>query len=61
MKRKNKLEIKISNDSSFVLLIFGISKFQNIGRSTFGCSKDRPLPKAHDMRYQLLHRVTKHD
>ena len=41
-----KIKIKLENEKielSFVLLIFEISKFQNIGRSTFGCSKCLPL------------------
>ena len=32
-------EIKLSNNSSFVILIFLILKFRNIGRSTFRHSK----------------------
>ena len=32
-------EIKLSNNSSFVILIFVILKFRNIGRSTFRRSK----------------------
>ena len=31
--------IKLSNNSSFAILIFVISKFRNIGRSTFEHSK----------------------
>ena len=31
--------IKLSHNSSFVMLIFEILKFRNIGRSTFRCSK----------------------
>ena len=37
-------KIKLSNSSSFVILIFVILKFRNIGRSTFRRSKFRPPP-----------------
>ena len=39
IKNKINSKIKKSNDSSFVILRFEISKFSNIGRSTFGSSK----------------------
>ena len=35
-------KIKLSNNSSFVILIFAILKFRNIGRSTFPRSKFWP-------------------
>ena len=38
-KCKNKFKIKKSNNSTFLLLVFGILKFQNIGRFTLGCFK----------------------
>ena len=38
-KWKNKLEIKISNNSFFVILIFEILEFRNVGHSSFGRSK----------------------
>ena len=37
-------KIKLSNNWSFVILIFVILKFWNIGRSTFRRSKFWPLP-----------------
>ena len=37
-------KIKLWNNSSFVILIFVILKFQNIGRSTFRRSKFWPPP-----------------
>ena len=37
-------KIKLSNNSSFVILIFVILKLWNIGRSTFRRSKFRPPP-----------------
>ena len=37
-------KIKPRNNSSFVILIFAISKFRNIDRSTFSRSKFRPPP-----------------
>ena len=36
--------MKLSNNSSFVILIFEILKFRNIGRSTFRRSKFWPPP-----------------
>ena len=36
---KNKFENNKSNNSNFVILIFEISEFRDIGRSTFGHSK----------------------
>ena len=38
-------KIKLSNKSSFVILLFAILKFWNFGRSTFCRSKFRPTPK----------------
>ena len=42
---KIKFENKISNNSSFVILIFAVLKFQNIDRSTFRRSKISPSPE----------------
>ena len=42
---KIKSKIKLSNNSSFVILIFVNLKFQNIGRSTFCRSKFWPPHK----------------
>ena len=36
---KNKFKNKKSNNSSFIFLIFEISKVRNIGRCPFGCCK----------------------
>ena len=41
---KTNQKIKLSNNSSFVILIFVISKFQNIRRFTFRRSKFWPPP-----------------
>ena len=38
-------KIKLSNNLSFIILIFVILKFRNIGRSTFRRSKCWPPPK----------------
>ena len=45
MNEKINSKIKLSNNSSFVILIFGIFKFRNIGRSTFRGSKFWPPPR----------------
>ena len=46
LKKNEKLnsKIKLSNNTSFVILTFPILKFRNIGRSTFRRSKFRPPP-----------------
>ena len=43
MKKINSI-IKLSNNSSFVILVFAILKFRNTGRSTFCRSKFYPPP-----------------
>ena len=43
-KKIFKIENNKSNNSTFIILIFEISKFRNIGRSTFGRSKFWPPP-----------------
>ena len=43
-KWRKSSEIKLSNNSSFFILIFAISKFRNTGRSTFRRSKFWPPP-----------------
>ena len=43
MKKVNSI-IKLSNNSSFVILIVGILKFRNIDCSTFRHSKFQPPP-----------------
>ena len=47
MKKIN-LQIKLWNNSSFVILIFAILKFRNIDRSTFRRSKFWPSPDVSD-------------
>ena len=37
-------KIKLSKNSSFVILLFAIFKFRNIGHFTFRRSKFSPLP-----------------
>ena len=37
--KKSKIEFENETIESFIILIFAILKFQNIGRSTFHCSK----------------------
>ena len=46
-------EIKLSNNSSFVILIFVILKFRNIGRSTFRRSKFRSPPSFSIIRVRV--------
>ena len=43
--KKINSKIKLSNNSSYVILIFVILKFRNIGRSTFRRSKFWPPPE----------------
>ena len=47
-------KIKLSNNSSFVILIFAILKFRNVGRSTFRHSKFWPPPERLFYFYRLI-------
>ena len=52
-------KIKLSNNSSFVILIFVILKFWNIGRSTFRRYKFRPPPKKTILNCKLPKKILK--
>ena len=45
MNEKINLKIKLSNNLSFVILIFAILTFRNIGRSKFRPTKFLPPPR----------------
>ena len=47
--------MKLSNNSSSVILIFKILKFRNVDRSTFRRSKFRPPPISKMSRTFILH------
>ena len=53
-KWKINLKIKLSNNSSFVILIFAILKFRNIGRSAFRRSKFWPSPEISKKKIDFL-------
>ena len=46
-------EVKLSNKWYFVILIFAILKFRNIGRSIFRRSKFWPHPTAHNSLFKI--------
>ena len=54
---KINLKIKLPNNSSFVLLVFVILKFQNIGRSTFYRSKFSPPHKNWQILKLFVHSI----
>ena len=53
-KKRINSEIEKSNNSTFVISIFEVSNFRNIGRSTFGRSKFWPPPKYNNQRQKIL-------